>query len=211
MTRNQAKSTIRISRMPVAVFTLASVAALSLLLFVGCSPSTGSSTAEEDATSEEAAGTPFTWSEDADCIQCHTDQGASMGNTAMCASQHADVSCMSCHTDSTGLSEAHSEVSVGDKTPSRLSDTEIDDQVCLECHEGTVEALAEATQDMTPVVDSEGTEVQPHATLLEEQHESLTCASCHTMHEEEDLSKTAKNQCITCHHSDTFECYTCHE
>ena len=51
----------------------------------------------------------FTFSMDADCAVCHTNEGSSMDDTACLVgtANHESMTCLSCHDDEAALTEAH--------------------------------------------------------------------------------------------------------
>ncbi len=55
-----------------------------------------------------------------------------------------------------------------------------------------------------------GTVVNPHALPEVEDHADITCGSCHQMHSDKPIDRTARATCNSCHHAGVFECGTCH-
>jgi hypothetical protein len=188
-----------------------------MALLVACAPRT-QETSESSATDGDdpsIISVDFTFSADSDCMVCHETESASLTDAACPASDHATLTCTDCHTDIDGLTTAHSEVTYGDRTATRLKVTEIDDSddsACLNdaCHTG-YEALAEKTASSTVLTDSNGTVVNPHALPESEDHETVDCGNCHDIHSSDDIGSTARKACLSCHHMDVYECYTCHE
>ena len=152
----------------------------------------------------------FKFSEDADCGVCHTKESESMTDETMPASNHEALNCTSCHTDTDDLEKAHDRVEYGDKTAKRLKQTSIDAEGCETCH-GSLEELAEKTAECSVLTDKNGTVVNPHALPENEDHESIDCGSCHSMHKDKAIEDTAKKACKGCHHTDVYECNTCHD
>ena len=197
------------------------LAAVSLglcCLLAACAPSgagqgtSAEGSASSDAgTGSEAPVVAVDWSPESDCVTCHENEGASLSDTACELSAHPDLRCVDCHADEASLSQAHEGATADGKKPTKLKATEVDQAACLECHYGSVEALAEATAGTVTVVDSQGTEANPHEVLLQEQHAEIACADCHNMHSDKDVTEVAHNECLSCHHTDVFQCYTCHE
>lgn len=162
------------------------------------------------ATAKTVPEGNFEFSEDADCAVCHTMEGDSMTDDAMPASNHEVLKCTTCHSDVEGLEEVHEDVVYGDKTSKRLKKTSVDVEGCETCH-GGLEELAEKTTDSIALTDKNGTVVNPHALPENEDHESVDCASCHSMHKDKAVEDTAKKACKGCHHTDVYECNTCHD
>lgn len=170
---------------------------------------TTSKTAKSASADSKTAG-EFTFSEDADCAACHTTEGDSMADDAMPASNHEALKCTTCHSDDKSLEKVHDGVAYGDKTPKRLKKTSVDTESCGTCH-GSLEELAEQTSKSAALTDKNGTVVNPHALPENEDHESVDCASCHSMHKDKAVEDTAKKACKGCHHTDVYECNTCHD
>ncbi len=127
-------------------------------------------------------------------------------------SAHQSFECVTCHDDQDAMDSVHEDVAEGDRIPKRLKKTEVDSEVCLTCHE-SYEVLAEDTEDCTALTDSKGTVVNPHEVVeLNDRHgESLTCFSCHEAHSDDAVADSAARSCESCHHTNVYECYTCHE
>lgn len=152
----------------------------------------------------------FKFTEDADCAVCHTKEGESLTDETMPASNHEALECTTCHADIEDLEKAHDGVNYGDKTAKRLKQTSIDAESCETCH-GSLEELAEKTAQCSVLTDKNGTVVNPHALPENEDHESIDCGSCHSMHKDKAIEDTAKKACKGCHHTDVYECNTCHD
>ena len=184
---------------------------------VGCAPKTadlsetgnGSQTAADEST---AMTGDFAFSADADCRTCHSTEGDSLGDATMPASNHATQEGTTCHSDIDGLTTAHDGVQFGDKTPKRLKKTAVDTTACFSsgCH-GSQEDLAAKTEACAILTDANGTVVNPHALPENEDHATIDCGSCHSMHSGDAIEDTAKKACKGCHHMDVYECNTCHE
>lgn len=136
---------------------------------------------------------------------------ASIGESACEASAHASMTCIDCHTDEDALAAAHSDATSASKMPTKLKQTEVENSLCLSCHEGTLENLVSATEGIASVTDSKGTAVNPHSVLSSEQHAGILCGDCHSMHSDKGIEESAHDECISCHHADVFQCYTCHD
>lgn len=183
-----------------------------LLISVGISSCSPSQSAEkedrQDAQTEVVAS--FTWASESDCSTCHSAEAESSENPLCGLYAHEELSCNECHTDSSALTAVHEEVALTDTNKAtRLKQTSVSKSVCLECHEA--DYSAERTEGIAILTDSEGTTVNPHDFPNLESHEEITCSNCHTMHADEAIDVTASKFCLSCHHHDVYECYTCHE
>lgn len=191
------------------VFCIAAALSFPLLLF-GCSPN-ASENAPASANQQSAAD--FVWANDSDCSMCHGTESASLGDTSTAASVHdAEVtSCVTCHTDEAGLASAHEGATPesAEKRATKLRSTSIDEAACLTCHD-SYEELASKTAGSTVLTDSQGRVVNPHALPESEDHADANCTSCHVMHSAESASESAPAYCQACHHSNVYECNTCH-
>ena len=177
---------------------------LTVLSLVGCSPRVVSS---EDI--QTATVPPFIWSPKMDCAFCHTSEAASF-NEEMAASFHSDQDCVACHDDPDVIAEAHAEISMNDTLPTKLSLAAIiPDDLCESCH--SLEDLSQATVSSTILTDENGTTVNPHNLPEAHQGQKVSCNDCHVMHKTYDITSSAPNTCITCHHENVYECGTCHE
>lgn len=107
------------------------------------------------------------------------------------------------------LEEIHEGVTdTKDPKKGQLYSSEVVDDTCLACHPR--EGLIEATADCETLKDADGTVVNPHDIPSTEAHDStILCVSCHAMHSKED-SWAAYRTCTSCHHSEIWECGTCH-
>lgn len=182
-----------------------------LLLCAACAPQAGNVGEGSSGTMADTGdGTAVEWSLDADCATCHTDQQASMENTAQPASNHAAVGCATCHNDEAAMAKSHDGKTADSKMPKKLKRSKIDETACASCH--SAEDLKAATADLTVLTDGNGTTVNPHDIPANSGHEGqIDCSSCHTMHGEADVQAAAQEKCASCHHKDVYECGTCHE
>ena len=193
---------------------------------------TGSSKRMTTAELKELMKEPLaSWTTDSDCAQCHDDETLSLESSACVnaiidgetpsssalsdsSTQSTSKTCLSCHQDADALAEVHHDASgKKGKTPKRLKETEVDPELCLSCHGGSIEELVKMYPDIV-VTDSEGTSVNPHAILAEPSHADcgVTCVDCHNPHDTEtDIQDQAVLACATCHHASVFSCYTCHD
>ena len=191
------------------------IVAIALVAIVGCAPKQVGSEDTNAATdaSESTASVDVTieeWDPTMDCSMCHTNEADSANDPACTMSIHAAQQCSNCHSDDEKLAKAHQGKSTTDRMPMCLKTTTVDKEVCLGCH--NQDDLAEKTADVTALTDLNGTVVNPHAMPSNETHDQIVCVDCHSMHKEQtDLGTDAKEYCLTCHHADVFECYTCHE
>ncbi len=194
----------------IATILMAAILVPVLATAVACSPSSSSekSSSTPEANADEQASGQFEWTPESDCGTCHKDQQASRDDGASLAALHADQTCLTCHSDQDGLIEAHSDVTLESPVPKRLKKTEIDRQQCNSCH--AQEEIAAAVEECTVLTDSKGTVVNPHALPDVADHADIECADCHSAHEAEPASTTAPEACRSCHHSDVYECGTCH-
>lgn len=188
------------------------IAVCAVLACAGCAPHAADSAKAGDARESPIAAVDFTWSSDSDCSMCHTGELESLQDAAFPAAVHEReaVDCATCHSDESKLSAAHGGAFPDSKMPTRLKNTAVSEQICLDCHDDAT-ALAQATEGSTALVDSEGTAVNPHALSDSEDHEGVSCSDCHKMHSPDPVGETAMNACLSCHHEGVFECYTCHE
>lgn len=168
------------------------------------------STPANDDASNGSSIAMADWSPDADCETCHTVEQASYESTQCLASSHRDIVCTQCHEDQEKLSAAHTDATTSSKMPKRLKKTEVTDNLCLSCHFGDKESLAEASPNIS-LTDAKGNTRNPHAPDGIAEHESIACVDCHSMHAEESIEDQAMSTCVSCHHAEVFECYTCHE
>ncbi|WP_139652910.1 cytochrome c3 family protein [Raoultibacter phocaeensis] len=183
-----------------------------LFTIAGCSPQP-SETAKPNAADAERETTSleFTWSDASDCSTCHENAIASFDDTACTASSHADqkADCFSCHADTEGLSEAHKKVTLDStKKKATLKKTSIANDACISCHDKR--ELADTTVQCTVLTDKNGLVINPHALPEHEDHESITCSSCHKIHAADGPDEIAPKVCRNCHHADVYECNTCH-
>lgn len=187
--------------------TIASIA-LMLVMLSGCAPSTaGEGGMQENVQPGE---TEVSWSANASCDACHALEEKSMSNAVCLASLHDSMDCKSCHLDVAGLATVHEGKTSSSKVPKKLKATDVSDDLCLSCHGGSWEKLAEATSEVA-LSDSEGNARNPHDRGEVQEHQTLTCYDCHQMHEEGNVNDSAMKQCESCHHAGVFECGTCHE
>ena len=180
-----------------------------------------------DTAQAAASDAPFSWSADADCGLCHATQSSSLTDSScQVSANHANLQCVQCHTDENGLAAAHDGVTLADtKGAKKLSKTSVEQDACVSCHADA--GAPEAAASSTALTDDQGTTVNPHDLLRltdpnttlryivsqvqGASHDTLTCGSCHTMHDEKPLEETAAAACTQCHHQNVYECYTCHE
>ncbi len=150
------------------------------------------------------------WSPTADCAVCHVTEAESATDAACDASQHADMTCIECHTDESQLATMHEGKTTGDRMPMRLKKTTVDKSLCTPCHDQAT--IAAASADCTVLTDVNGKTVNPHELPGDKSHAEITCSDCHEMHSDAtERTEDAQKLCRTCHHSDVYECYTCHE
>ena len=191
----------------------AAVGAAAVLLvcaLAACAPqpsSGGNSDATDNAPTNEAVA--LGWSPDTDCAICHAAEANSREGGPSTASFHSETPCVECHDDAEALEKRHEGATSEDKMPSKLSKTEVDQSACLDCH-NSYDELATKTADYAGLADSNGTQANPHALPDVAEHGEIQCANCHKMHGDKPAAETAKQECLSCHHADVFECGTCH-
>ena len=121
---------------------------------------------------------------------------------------HAAAACTGCHTDEKGMKRAHRKASAEKAVDAtKLKKSKVEVGACTGCHDGTALELPAAAD----LADSHGNKADPHALPDGEGHSSITCVSCHKLHDaEEKVEETAYDLCYGCHHDEVFECGTCH-
>lgn len=189
------------------------VGAIGALCIAGCAPQVeqraGSSSQEAPARQTAQAS----WSLDMDCVTCHKTEGVTMEDGSSGASTHvtqAQATCAACHVDEQGLGSVHEGKTASDAMPKKLKKTEVDAATCQAsgCHNESADQMAALTAGYTELVDTKGTQVNPHEVMgLTEGHADITCSNCHNMHESE---VAAADTCVSCHHAGVYECNTCH-
>lgn len=195
--------------LPARIVAFAAVACLACGL-CACAPQQNEGAAQAKTPDEASEPVVVAWSMDGDCTVCHADEASSMNDSSCLASTHEaeGQTCADCHADEAALADVHASVDTGMKTAKKLKKTEVPSDVCLSCHDQA--ELAEKTADSTVLTDMNGTVANPHALPESDDHASLACADCHAMHSGEPASETAPDACASCHHSDVYECGTCH-
>lgn len=201
-------------------FSMAAAVALSVialamcLVFAGCAPqqrTTQPGDGVEQGETEQAGqveAVAFEWTSDSDCSMCHEKESSSQQDDACLASTHQDVACSTCHADQSGLEAAHEGAQPDGKGASALEKTTVAEAACTSCHDAA--DLATKTADSVVLTDSEGTVVNPHDLPENDDHAATECTSCHKMHSSTGVEKTATRYCKSCHHTDVYQCYTCH-
>lgn len=186
--------------------------ATCLLVAVAASTGCAPKASEGPSAKDPAVEVDFTWSADADCAVCHTTQQDSLAGVPCYGELFAKngSACIICHADGTGLKKAHEGAAPEGAKKAKLRDTAIDEQACFGCH-GSYEELAAKTADTAVLTDAQGTVVNPHARPAGEGHADTTCADCHQLHTGEPVQETAPEYCITCHHTNDYQCHTCHQ
>lgn len=175
-------------------------------VIAGCAPRALEVSA--DSGQALAASEAMPWSEDMNCATCHLAEEESASDTITTYAIHAEElasDCTSCHVDDDGtLTTAHEEY-LESELPTKLRKTQVASEVCLDCH--VQEELLVSTQDLTFLTDAYGTTVNPHALPETPEHmASINCSSCHKMHLSNDLTKTSRQLCMTCHHQGVYQC-----
>ena len=181
------------------------LAFIGAAVIVACAPTVVPSSGMESS----GQSTLVVWSYTMDgCETCHSREAQSM------LSVHADNACITCHRDEAGLAAIHTGDYASKASPRILKATTVDDTVCMACH-ATYEELAPLTADSSYLIDSRGTIINPHLAKGSNANHAdsagISCAKCHTQHDEADIADTAIQVCFDCHHEKVFECYTCHD
>ena len=150
------------------------------------------------------------WADETDCTSCHEVPAKSLDDETCAASLHTalGLGCTDCHADEKGLAKGHKKAKEGVAQVKRLKKSEVDGEICLTCHKQ--EDLAKATAEQDVLADKEGTVVNPHDLPAVEEHQGVSCASCHYMHREKPALETAPAVCDGCHHDGVYKCFTCH-
>lgn len=194
-----------------ALVLLASIALAGLVY--GCAPQASSAdnaTDGKDSKPEAAEPVAIDWSPETDCALCHTKEAESVGNSACDMSQHSTMTCVECHADEAQLSKMHEGATTADRAPTRLKKTGVDKEGCLSCH--AQDEIAKKSAESTVLTDVNGTVVNPHDIPDTPGHAEITCSDCHEMHDEAAGRPDEANKlCTSCHHSEVYECYTCHQ
>jgi predicted CXXCH cytochrome family protein len=208
----------RIKRKATVVVLTLLFAALALLL-LACSPRSASNTGanNQSETEQSAEGdipsvVSIQWSPETDCGVCHGTEAESATDSSCDAYLHATMSCVECHDNTDRLSTMHEGVTTADRIPTRLKQTAVTEETCVECHAAD-EAHLEATATKA-LTDVNGTGVNPHNLPVTEtdSHAQIICSDCHEMHSSAaKRAEKATKLCQSCHHSGVYECYTCHE
>lgn len=199
------------AKLMILAASLALIGALACSV-AGCAPQAkDTARTQKDDSSNQVS---FTWSESSDCAMCHDKETSSLENPSCLASTHQaeEATCATCHADTSGLESAHAEATpeLAKKRATKLRTTVISKEACLSCH-GGVEGHATATANSTVLTDSQGKTVNPHALPENEDHAGTDCSSCHDMHGSASAAESASAYCSSCHHSNVYECHTCHE
>lgn len=170
------------------------------------------------------------------CVSCHTDEeGLVEGHAKVTAddtkspkrlkkSEVTSDGCLTCHQVTDGVvpaeaweaqeagaaeKPAESDVNEAAENPTESKSAE------APAAEGTALAIpaysSSATAGIEYLTDANGTTVNPHDLPVNKSHATLTCATCHTMHDDTTLEETAVKACIKCHHDNVYECFTCHD
>lgn len=176
--------------------------ALSAVAFAAPGATSGGETKASSGTSAAA------WTIEADCLACHVNEQEAFEDEKCLASKHAALECTDCHADEKGLLKGHKKAKEGVAQVKRLKKSEVDGEMCLTCHKQ--EDLAKATAKQDVLTDKEGTVVNPHDLPAAEEHQGVSCASCHYMHRDKPALEAAPAVCDGCHHDGVYECFTCH-
>lgn len=205
---------VKIRSTNIVALTLVALA-VGMVCVAGCSPqsSDDAASSEPKGSDSSQAATQAGWSLDMECATCHSAEGGTMEDGASGASAHvrqAQATCATCHVDEQELASVHEGKTASDAMPKKLKKTAVEAQTCQAsgCHNETADEMAALTAGYTELVDTKGTQVNPHEVMgLTEGHADITCSNCHNMHEAE---VAAADTCVSCHHAGVYECNTCH-
>ena len=170
---------------------------------------TTTATMAHAASKESAADTAF--SLELDCVACHTQAQADAVSKDCLLFDHQALACTACHTDEAALAKKHKAMATKDPNAGkRLSaKNRVAAKTCQTCHAS--KDLANATKTNTVLTDKNGATVNPHDLPAGHFDENVTCADCHSVHDGKDeTAAKATAACAGCHHTDVYECYTCH-
>lgn len=138
------------------------------------------------------------------CLACHGDGGAAWTDAGTETPEDGTAKAASSASADEGAVAAKKTSAVGDEGAAGGTDDMLDGQ-------SAITMLVAATADSTALTDSSGTVVNPHDLPAVKDHDSITCTTCHDVHDPEpDAAKTASKKCLSCHHEGVYECYTCH-
>ena len=149
------------------------------------------------------------WSVDDECASCHLDE-ADVIAEGSCIVPKGNLGCLTCHNDESGLSSVHQGTKIKTQSPSTFIGAKVSSSVCEACH-GSIEDLSDETSTSKALTDSAGVTVNPHSLPINENHAAITCINCHKMHTSNELIESARKVCIACHHTNIYECDTCHD
>ncbi len=183
--------------------------AASLAQLVGChADDVGAVPMEGIASAEVVSRGAWEWSADGDCSPCHANAAEATAASRCEAFSSVDRPCQPCHGDASALRAAH-ELPFARSESSGLRRTDMDDSACSGCHDAALLAAATFSQEL--LSDADGTLANPHALPETEGHASIGCADCHNPHSAVPIGESSKELCLSCHHQNVYECYTCHE
>ena len=77
------------------------------------------------------------WSDDLDCLVCHTRQADALADAGTLVVRHESLACIDCHNDAETLAKMHRDVEGGQRIPKTLKQTNVPNEVCLGCHATT--------------------------------------------------------------------------
>ena len=159
---------------------------------LGCSNGERIGTALDTVSVDEIdAKGVWVWSEDTDCILCHTD--ISPESIPCLSAMGENASCFSCH-DAALLASLHSEERKDKITSVRSS------LLCLACH--VPPTFAAVPMRLAPNDYSE-VPTTSHFLPQNRPHTSIPCASCHTIHNDAPRDRII-GMCYSCHNSEYF-------
>ena len=149
----------------------------------------------------------FIWKPDVACAPCHSFEARTAAASACSGFSDTPSSCMTCHDVAPELTTIHASIQNA-TPPTELTQTAVENDVCMSCHDKA--SLADKTRDSIALVDSNQATMNPHALPGNTGHAKIRCTDCHTTHEATDVLERAAIVCQNCHHTDLYECGTCH-
>lgn len=151
------------------IILFAAVLLISISLFAACNCKVAIT----------SSASPFVWSSDARCADCHTAEVKSMSDTTLLASKHAAAgnSCLDCH-DASELETKHNNIDA--KIP--LPVKKYPNTLCYKCHGSYADIIKLAKGK---------TRLNPH----DSHYGEIDCFICHKVH----TAKSPDEFCISCH------------
>ena len=182
---------------------------LALVMLVSCQSVPDDKALMPGIESVEKISSPedFTWSTDLECAPCHSPEAQTAAASACTGFSDARSSCLTCHNATEELTVAHQDI-LGVKPDSETKHAMVESDACMSCH--SISSLVEKTIGSTALIDKNNTTINPHALLKTKGHDKIDCIACHTMHETVNALEATPKICQNCHHTDTYDCDSCH-